>query len=178
MPKNISRRRMIRISAAAASLALLSLERPARSDTASLVTWRGTALGALASICVHHASRGEAERSIRRALAEARRLERIFSLYRDDSALVALNARGALEAPPPELVELLTGCRKYAGLTDNAFDPTVQPLWQLFAAHFSQADADPAGPPQAALEDALDRVGHQHLIFDRDRAFSPGAAWA
>ena len=104
-----------------------------------------------------------------RALAEVRRLERIFSLYREDSALVALNARGALEAPPPELVELLTECRKYAELTEGAFDPTVQPLWQLFAAHFSQAGADPAGPPQAAIDDALDRVGHQHLVFDRNR---------
>ena len=169
MPENISRRRMIRISAAAASLALVPLDRPARSDTAFLVTWRGTALGALASMCVHHTSRGEAERSIRRALAEVRRMERIFSLYQEDSALVALNARGALEAPPPELVELLTECREYAGLTDNAFDPTVQPLWQLFAKHFSQAEADPTGPPQAALEDALGRVGHQHLILDRNR---------
>lgn len=74
-----------------------------------------------------------------------------------------------LEAPPSELVELLTECRKYAELTDGAFDQTVQPLWRLFAAHFSRAEADPAGPSQAGVEDALGRVGYQHLIFDRNR---------
>ncbi len=169
MPRNLSRRRMIHISAAAAGLALVPFDRPARSDTASLVTWRGTALGAFASMCVHHTSRDEAERSIRRALAEVRRLERIFSLYREDSALVTLNRRGALETPPSELVELLTECLKFAELTDNAFDPTVQPLWQLYAAHFSPAEADPAGPPQAAVDEALGRVGHKHLSFDRNR---------
>jgi FAD:protein FMN transferase len=169
MPVNISRRRMIRISAAAAGLALVPLKRPARSDVACLVTWRGMALGALASMCVHHTGRAEAERSIKRALAEVRRLERIFSLYREDSVLVALNRRGALETPPPELVELLTTCRNYAELTDGAFDPTVQPLWRLFAEHFSRAEADPGGPSQAALDEALDLVGHQHLILDRNR---------
>ena len=97
-------------------------------------------------MCVHHTSRAEAERSIERALAEVRRLERIFSLYQEESALVALNRRGVLEAPPSELVELLTECRNYAELTDGAFDPTVQPLWRLFAAHFSHAEADPGGP--------------------------------
>ncbi len=169
MPVNISRRRMIRISAAAAGLALVPWERPARSDVACLVTWRGTSLGALASMCVHHTGRAEAERSIERALAEVRRLERIFSLYQEDSALVALNRRGVLEAPASELVELLTECRNYTELTDGAFDPTVQPLWRLFAEHFSRAEADPGGPPAAALDEALTSVGHQHLIFDRNR---------
>lgn len=160
---------MIHISAAAAGLALVPMDRPARSETASFVTWRGTALGAFASMCVHHISRAEAERSTGRALAEVRRLERIFSLYREDSALVTLNRRGALETPPPELVELLTTCRNYAELTDGAFDPTVQPLWRLFAGHFSHAEADPGGPSPAAVDEALTSVGHQHLIFDRNR---------
>src|SRR5512134_2073312 len=113
MPENNSRRRLIHNCAAAAGLALVPLDRPARSDVAYLVTWRGTTMDALASMCVHHTSRAEAERSIDRALAEVRRLERIFSLYREYSVLVELNRRGALQTPPPELVELLTSCRKY-----------------------------------------------------------------
>src|SRR3546814_1991166 len=39
----------------------------------------------------------------------------------------------------------------YSRLTDGAFDPSVQPLWQLYAGHFLQPDADPAGPDAAAL---------------------------
>lgn len=164
-----SRRRVIRISAAAAGLALLPFGRAVRCDAAAPVTWSGIALGAAASIRIHHRSAAEAERLIRLSLAEVRRLERIFSLYRADSALAALNARGVLVAPPPELVALLNECRTYCELTHGAFDPTVQPLWQLFAEHFSQAGADPAGPPRAALDPMLERVGFQHLIVASDR---------
>ena len=148
----LSRRRMIRISAAAAGLALLPFGRTVQSEVAVPVTWNGTALGAAASIRIHHTSAAEAQRLIQRSLAEVRRLERIFSLYQVDSALVELNARGALAAPPAELVELLHECRRYFELTGGAFDPTVQPLWQLFAEHFSQPDADPTGPAPGALD--------------------------
>jgi thiamine biosynthesis lipoprotein len=165
----ISRRRVIRISAAAAGLALIPFGRAVRCDAAAPATWSGTALGAAASIRIHHRSTAEAERLIRRSLAEVRRLERIFSLYRADSALVELNTHRILVAPPPELVALLNECRTYCELTEGAFDPTVQPLWQLFAAHFSQAGADPAGPPAAALEPVLERVGYRHLIVGPDR---------
>ena len=83
----ISRRRFIRISAAAAGLSLLPSERPARSDTP--VTWRGTLLGAIATMEIYHENRREAEQLITVACTEARRLERLFSLYLQDSALYA-----------------------------------------------------------------------------------------
>src|SRR5690606_15865657 len=86
--RSLSRRRVIRISAAAAGLALLPFGRALPADVAAPVTWNGTALGAAAAIRIHHASTAEAERLIRQALAEVRRLERIFSLYQADSALV------------------------------------------------------------------------------------------
>lgn len=165
----LSRRRVIRISAAAAGLALLPFGRALPAKVAAPVTWNGTALGAAASIRIHHASAAEAELLIQQALAEVRRLERIFSLYQVDSALVELNARGVLAAPPAELVALLEECGTYWRLTGGAFDPTVQPLWQLFAGHFSRPDADPAGPPAAALAPVLERVGYQHLLVDGDR---------
>ncbi len=167
--RSLSRRRVIRISAAAAGLALLPFGRALPADVAAPVTWNGTALGAAAAIRIHHASTAEAERLIRQALAEVRRLERIFSLYQADSALVELNARGVLAAPPAELVALLEECGTYWRLTGGAFDPTVQPLWQLFAGHFARPDADPAGPPAAAVDAVLARVGYQHLLVDADR---------
>ena len=167
--RTLSRRRVIRISAAAAGLALLPFGRALPAEVAAPVTWNGTALGAAASIRIYHASAAEAERLIQQALAEVRRLERIFSLYQADSALVELNARGVLAAPPAELVALLAECGTYWRLTGGAFDPTVQPLWQLFAGHFSRPDADPAGPPAAALAPVLERVGYQHLLVDGDR---------
>ncbi|KZE28919.1 FAD:protein FMN transferase [Chelatococcus daeguensis] len=174
-----TRRRFIGISAAAAGLALLpigtALAQPADGE---VVVWRGTALGAVATLRIHHRNRCAAERLAAHAVAEVRRLEALFSLYRDDSALAALNRRGVLEAPPPELVALIEACRRFHTLTAGAFDPTVQPLWELYIRHFAQETAAPDGPPADRLAETLHRVGLQHVMADRNRiAFArPGMA--
>jgi thiamine biosynthesis lipoprotein len=172
MTLTISRRRFIRISAAAAGLSVVTSGRPVRAD-ATLVTWRGTMLGAVATMKVHHEDRREAERLISAACTEARRLERLFSLYLEDSALVELNRTGVLVDPAAEMVELLSTSQRYAELTGGLFDPTVQPLWDLYVGHFSRANADPGGPSPAAIEAALARVGYNRLSVDRDRIVMP-----
>ncbi|GAU87073.1 FAD:protein FMN transferase [Bosea sp. BIWAKO-01] len=164
----VTRRRIIGIAAAAGGLALLPLGCPARAE-GHLVTWRGQCMGAVASLQIHHHDRAEAERLIAAATAEAVRLERIFSLHRDDSALVRLNRDGVLIAPPPELVALLTDCRRYWALSGGAFDPTVQRLWTLYHRHFARPDADMAGPSPEALREALDTVGFEQVVADPDR---------
>ena len=164
----LSRRRMIGITAAAAGLSLLPLGRKAHART-HLVTWQGSALGATAKLQIHHHDRGSAERLIEHALAEVRRLEQIFSLYREDSALVALNRQGFLAAPPDDLVRLLDGCRHYSASTGGAFDPTVQVLWSLYREHFSRPNADPDGPGPASVEKAFALVGFAQVAFDKNR---------
>ncbi|WBL82029.1 FAD:protein FMN transferase [Bradyrhizobium xenonodulans] len=168
----MSRRRFIRISGAAAGLALAPLGRAAASNR-DVVVWRGTMLGAVATMQIHHDDRSEAERLISVACAEARRLERLFSLYRDDSALVELNRTGVLVDPAADMVELLSISQHYAELTGGLFDVTVQPLWELYAGHFSREDADPAGPPQTVIQAALARVGSGRLAVRRDRIAMP-----
>ena len=164
----ISRRRLIGITAAAAGLSLLPFAATATAE-AHLVTWRGTAMGALASLQVHHRDRAAAEQLLERCLAEVRRLERIFSLYRDDSALVALNRHRVLVGPPPELVNLLEECRRFWTITGGVFDPTVQVLWNLYRDHFAAPGSRPEGPKGEAVEAALAKVGFQHVAFDRNR---------
>jgi FAD:protein FMN transferase len=168
----LSRRRFIGISAAAAGLSLLPFGRAAKAD-AHLVTWQGQAMGAVATLQVHHHDRNAAERLIGRSLAEVRRLEAVFSLYREDSALTTLNRRGVLVAPPADLVSVLTECRRCWELTDGAFDPTVQSLWALYQDHFSRPDADPHGPSATALREALERVGFGQVAFDVNRIVLP-----
>lgn len=172
MARPISRRRFIRISAAAAGLAIVPPGRAAETD-ASLVTWHGTMLGAVATMQIHHESRTEAERLIEAALAEARRLERLFSLYKEDSTLVQLNRTGIVVDPAAEFADLLAVSQHFAELTDGMFDPTVQSLWRLYADHFSRPDADPNGPPPPAMRAALATVGYRKLAISRDRIAVP-----
>src|SRR5690606_24278517 len=126
-------------------------------------------LGADAMLQIHHPEPAVADRLIARSLAEIERLERIFSLYRPDSALVRLNRDGALDAPPLDLVRLLGEAQRYAALTSGAFDPTVQPLWRLYAGHFGRPGADPPGPPRRLVEAALALVGAEAVSVDAKR---------
>jgi thiamine biosynthesis lipoprotein len=172
MTRPLSRRRFIHISAAAAGLAAVPVG-PAVQANSSLVMWHGTMLGAVATMQIHHEDRNEAQRLITAACAEARRLERLFSLYLKDSALVELNRSGILVDPATELVDLLTISQRFADVTGGRFDPTVQPLWTLYADHFLQSNADPAGPPQSAVQAALAHVGCERLTISHDRIAMP-----
>ncbi|MBR0725431.1 FAD:protein FMN transferase [Bradyrhizobium manausense] len=167
-----TRRRFIRISAAAAGLGLLSTGRSVRADVSPAV-WRGTMLGAVATMEIHCNDRRRAERLIALACTEARRLERQFSLYLDNSALVALNRTGILVDPTAEMVDLLLASQHYSRLTGGFFDVTVQPLWDLYASHFARDDANPAGPAAAEIEAALARVGSGRMTVGRDRIVMP-----
>lgn len=166
MLRPLDRRRFIAISAAAAGCALVPVRAGADPEP---VTWRGQALGAEASLTIHHRDRAAAERLVREVVAEVARLEEIFSLYRADSALSELNRLGALAAPPADLVALLAASREAWELSGGAFDPTVQPVWTLLAEHFSRPGAEPAGPSREKLGDALALVGFDKLAFSRDR---------
>jgi FAD:protein FMN transferase len=172
MSPHLSRRRFIGVTAAAAGLGLVPFGHPAKAE-GQLVSWHGQAMGAVASLQVHHHDRAAAERLVERALAEVHRLEQVFSLYREDTALVALNRHGILVAPPADLVAVLAECRRCWEMTGGAFDPTVQALWILYRDHFSRADADPQGPKERELRRALERVGFGQVTFDANRIVLP-----
>lgn len=165
---NPTRRRFIGIAAASA-LALTSL--PARRAWAAITpaTWQGVALGADAELRIYHPDADTAQRLIARSLQELRRLESVFSLYRDDSALSVLNRQGFLDEPPADLLRLLSESRRFSQLTGGVFDPTVQPLWQLYSRHFAQAGAAADGPPAAQVAQALSHVSYEAVALDSRR---------
>lgn len=164
-PASLTRRRMITIAAATAGSALL----PRSVRAGEGARWRGSALGSQVSIDIFHPDRKEAERIVQVCLAEVRRLERQFSLYQRDSAICALNWSGILVAPEPDMVTLLKSSLQFSDLTDGAFDPTVQPLWRLYAEHFSSEKPDPDGPPAQKLTEALTNVGRSGLRVSEER---------
>ncbi|MFL5284311.1 MAG: FAD:protein FMN transferase [Rhodopila sp.] len=170
----IRRRRFIVVSAAAAGLPVLPVT---AASGPMLHVWHGTALGADAVLQLHHPDARTARRLIRESLEEVARLERQLSLYRDDSALVRLNHDGVLYDPPFDLLRVLADSARFHALTGGAFDVTVQPLWDLYAAHFSRPDADGGGPPAGAVAAAVARVGQDRVALDAGRiTLAPGTA--
>src|SRR5690625_7825520 len=101
-----SRRRFLTIAAAAGAAA--SVPRWAWASTALPISdWRGTALGAPASMRLVHPDRKQAQHAIAACVNELTRLEQIISLYQDNYDLQLLNATGELIHPDQVFVEVI-----------------------------------------------------------------------
>ncbi len=161
----LNRRRFLSISATA-----LAFSPMARAGGAPMYLWSGIALGARATIRLSHP---DAPAITRRAAAEIERLENVFSLYRADSALMRLNATGRLDTPPPELLECLTLAGAAHRATSGLFDPTVQPLWAIWAERATAGTRPTAGE----LEEVRGRGGWPDLRYSASAvSLAPGCA--
>lgn len=149
----IDRRRVLTILAGAAALGLTG-----GRAIASVSQWRGIALGAEARIILDHP---DADRLITIAVAEINRLEDLFSLYRPNSQISRLNRDGVLNDPAFEMIELMSMCSGLNHRTGGAFDPTVQPLWALYARAFASGSA----PQDDAIKTVMAKTGWQHVVF-------------
>lgn len=163
----VSRRRFLTLAAAAVGFPLAL---KAGRSQAELVRWDGTALGAPACIQLFHPHPAHARSAIAAALDELNRLETIFSLYRADSAICALNRDGVLEHAPADFIALLARALTLAEISEGVYDPSVQPLWQLYFRHFMAAKPDPAGPGPQELAAALARVDWRAIELDAARS--------
>ncbi|MGB3426104.1 MAG: FAD:protein FMN transferase [Castellaniella sp.] len=166
---NTPRRRFLGILAASAALVGPGSLRAALNTSGALpepVTWRGVALGADAQLQLLHPDRAHAERLVRMAVAEVHRLEQVFSLYREDSALVRLNRAGRLDAPPLDLSRLLSQSIAFGDRTGGLFDPSVQTLWDLYAARVLAGL--PLPPDPAELRAALATVDYRAIRIEAD----------
>jgi len=176
MTTNLSRRRFITISASVLATGLIpgSISRAAPTP----VHWRGTAMGAMAELILVHPDRTKAQSAVRQVQDEIHRLEKVFSLYDQGSALSRLNELGALDIPPFDLIRCLDDSAHISQLTDGAFDVTVQPLWDLYARHFAAKPADLKGPDRVEIERAKNLVDFSAVQYDPQRVSfrKPGMA--
>lgn len=147
MANPLNRRRFLTLSAAAASVGAF----PAQA--AQISRWRGTALGASASMILTGMPEAKAQAVFRAVEDEVARLEQVFSLYRETSEISRLNRDGRLSMPSPDLLDVLSLSARLHSATNGAFDPTVQPMWLALA----------NGQDMAA---AQAKTGWHHLRFD------------
>jgi thiamine biosynthesis lipoprotein len=137
MQKRLSRRNMLSISGASLALVGSLYGLRALVGAPQPVRWYGEALGAFSSITLWHTDPKAASRAIQKMLVEVDRLDKVFSLYRSDSEINALNRDGRLERASLDMLEVLKISRFVSDLSAGAFDPTIQVLWRLL----TQGDA-------------------------------------
>jgi thiamine biosynthesis lipoprotein len=171
-----SRRRALTVIAVAAGVPLLAS--PGKAQRTPVLEWRGRALGAEARLLLGHPDTAATRRVIASCLDEIARLERIFSLHLPGSEIAALNRAGWLDAASHDLRILLAEAQRFGELSGGAFDVTVQPLWQLYAAHFAASPDDVAGPPAGRIEAARRLVDYRAIVLEGAsvRFLRPGMA--
>lgn len=169
MKHHHTRRRFLSISAAAIAVSGTGLH--ASPDVAR---WRGIALGAKCSLELVGVEASVAAPIFAAVQAELERLEGIFSLYRRNSEISRLNRVGHLEFPSPDLLAVLSTCDHLHAATGGAFDPTVQPLFAIWA----RAIAEGRTPSTAEVSTARALVGWDGTTFDTGSVelARPGAA--
>lgn len=172
---SLSRRRFLTIVGIGAGAALIGGR---ISPAVKPISWSGQAMGAQASIVLYHSDPAAAQNLLAECQREIERVEQQFSLFRRDSTLVRLNREGHVDRAPAMFRHLVQTAQSYAALSQGTFDVTVQPLWDLYAGHFSQSSADPAGPDEAAVQRAKSLVDWRGLTVEGERvAFAkPGMA--
>lgn len=156
-----TRRRFIGITAAVSASAFLPTAF-GKTSTIQPEIWQGVALGADAELRLYHPNRQVAQSLIQQALSEVARLEKIFSIYDENSQISQLNRTGSLNNPAADLLAVLSQSQSIHTLTRGAFDPTVQVLWQRYAAHFAK---QPQSKTVPNIQAAMQHVGFDNVII-------------
>ncbi|MCE2475614.1 MAG: FAD:protein FMN transferase [Alphaproteobacteria bacterium] len=108
------------------------------------VEWSGLALGSPARIVLYDEDPAHARGLLARVANDIHFFEDQFSLHRSGSAISRLNRTGRLDRPDPAFLQLLDESARVSALSGGAFDPTVQPIWDVTAASFRATGTPPS----------------------------------
>ena len=120
-------------------------------------------LGTRAEVSIAANTESVAEEAEQAALAEAARLESIFTVFDSSSALRELRETGTTDVPELGVVHRLA--EEWVVRTNGAFNPSIQPLVDLWDC----AEADDSLPDSAELQRTAMIVGKlppEHLNFN------------
>ena len=130
--------------------------------------WFGEArpmMGTEISVSLWSDDAAAAEATIEAVFAEAARIDRMMSTYRDDSAIAAINRCAADDwvETERELFELIDRSIALSRLTDGAFDITYDSVGQHYDFRAGER------PDAETLERELARIDYRHIALDPTR---------
>jgi FAD:protein FMN transferase len=147
------------------------VEEIAKTSTVSgewtLREWRGGVMGTHFQLEAIGREVAELDAVLGLALAELRRIEDVFTVWRE-SELTRLNARAGQGpiAVSPEVAQVIQIALDCAKLTDGAFDITYYPLRPLWDYKAEQ----PKLPSQAQIDAALALVDYRRIQVDLEQS--------
>lgn len=124
-------------------------------------------MGTFVNVLAFGHDKATAESAIEDAFREIESVNALMNAHDPESELSRLNARtgaGPVEVSP-ELFAVLERALEMSALTEGALDVTVGPLVEVWKAA-AKLDAPPG---EAAVAEALERVGWQEIVLDKTR---------
>ena len=90
---------------------------------------------------------------------------KIFNKWNPDSELSQLNKMKAGETRPlsPQLYQLLKQTQEIVEISGGLFDPTIEPLQELWKSYLNKGQE----PPQYAINEILPEIGWNHIHFEK-----------
>lgn len=127
--------------------------------------FRETHMGSEFTILLYSADADLASAAARAAFERIAELDGRYSDYDPESELMRLcdGAGGPPIEVSPDLFSILERAQDLCRRTDGAFDVTIQPVVKLWR----RARRNGRLPDQAQLREALERVGHDKMVLDR-----------
>jgi thiamine biosynthesis lipoprotein len=129
----------------------------------------GVAFGTTVNLTVTAGTASDAEAALDAGFAEIAAVHKAASLFDPDSEVSRLNRHGQLAGPSAILKTLFQETDRLFALTRGAFDPTIQPLWQVWANSSRLPSTDD-------IKEALRHVGWDRIGRTEDRLFLPPGA--
>ena len=128
--KSLSKRRFLQI----VGFSYIGFNSPLAFSKNKLIKIKksGRLLGTDAQITIFFDSKEKGEIVLHKCFKEAKKLESMFSLYKNDSLISQLNEYGEIHNYPNQFRELLETALEFSKISNGAFDITVQPLWKLY----------------------------------------------
>jgi len=115
------------------------------------------------TVTVYSADEKTAEEAIRAAFVRMEQIERIASIFDEQSEASQLNRDGHLEAPSDDLLKLITMSADYSRITDGYFDITVQPLLDLWAGGLWQESEE---VQQNRIDETMELIGWDKISIE------------
>lgn len=133
-------------------------------------TWQKeeTIMGTVVRITVVGKDAGQAADAVEAAFEEIRRLDRMMSLYKDESEITALNmaAGGRPVRVSAEMLEVMEHAASVSKLTQGAFDATAGPLIVLWQLHTREGTV----PTEREIERIRAITGWRDVVIDKKRS--------
>jgi thiamine biosynthesis lipoprotein len=123
-------------------------------------------MGSVLEMTVFGESRSHCLHATERAFAEFDRVERLMSVFDERSQLSFVNRHSCEQdvEVDPSIVEVIEQARRVHTLTRGAFDPTIEPLMELYG--FRDPSSHSSFPSDREIADTLDAVGVSNVTVN------------